>query len=70
MHGQIHGLFVFYKSHSQHLVRCIPYEILFPFHCFGYLAVFFTWVSYLTPKFGAHDRKMSLQKFPRMTKKG
>ena len=37
---------------------------------FAYLAVFFTWVSCLTPKFGAHNRKMSLQKFPRMTKKG
>ena len=36
---------------------------------FVYLAVFFTWVSCLTPKFGAHNRKMSLQKFPRMTKK-
>ena len=36
---------------------------------FAYLAVFFTWVSCLTPKFGAHNRKMSLQKFPRMTKK-
>ena len=35
---------------------------------FAYLAVFFTWVSCLTQKFGA--RKMSLQKFPRMTKKG
>ena len=36
---------------------------------FAYLAVFFTWVSCLTPKFGAHNQKMSLQKFPRMTKK-
>ena len=36
---------------------------------FAYLAVFFTWVSCLTPKFGAHNRIMSLQKFPRMTKK-
>ena len=45
----------------------------YPLSCqqyFAYLAVFFTWVSCLTPKFEAHDRKMSLQKFPRMTKKG
>ena len=35
----------------------------------GELAVIFTWLSCLTPKFGAHNRKMSLQKFPRMTKK-
>ena len=27
-------------------------------------------IQYLTPKFGAHERKMSHQKFPRMTKKG
>ena len=33
MHGQIQGLFVFYKFHSQHLVRCIPYEILSPINC-------------------------------------
>ena len=36
---------------------------------FAYLAVFFTWVSCLTPKFGSHNRKISLQKFPWMTKK-
>ena len=36
---------------------------------FAYLAVFFTWVSCLTPKFAAHDRKLNLQKFPTMTKK-
>ena len=36
----------------------------------GELAVIFTWLSCLTPKFGAHNRKMSLQKFPRMTIKG
>ena len=36
---------------------------------FASLAVFFTWVSCLTPKFAAHDRKMNLQKYPRMTKK-
>ena len=36
----------------------------------GELAVIFTWESCLTPKFGAHNCKMSLQKFPRMTKKG
>ena len=50
----------------------IPYEILFPVNCIlpAYLAVFFTWASCLTPKFGGHDRKMSLQKFARMTKKG
>ena len=37
---------------------------------FAYLAVFFTWVRCLTPKFKAHDRKMSVKEFPRMTKKG
>ena len=36
----------------------------------GEMAVIFTWVSCLTPKFGACNRKMSLQKVPRMTKKG
>ena len=35
----------------------------------AYFAVFLTWVSCLTPKFGAHNRKMSLQKFPRKIKK-
>ena len=50
----------------------IHYEILFPVNCIlpAYLAVFFTWASCLTPKFGGHDRKMSLQKLARMTKKG
>ena len=51
----------------------IPYEIS-SFSArrlyFAYLAAFFTWVSCLTPKFGAHNRKMNLQKFPGMTKKG
>ena len=37
---------------------------------FAYFAVFLTWVSCLTPKFGAHNRKMSLQKFSRKIKKG
>ena len=37
---------------------------------FAYLAVFFTWVWCLTPKFKARDRKMSVQEFPRMIKKG
>ena len=37
---------------------------------FAYLAVFFTWVRCLTPKFKAHDRKMGVKEFPRMTKKG
>ena len=37
---------------------------------FAYLAVFFTWVWCLTPKFKARDRKMSVKEFPRMTKKG
>ena len=37
---------------------------------FAYLAVFFTWVSCLTPNFGAHNyRKMSLQNSPRINKK-
>ena len=35
-----------------------------------FASVFLTWVSCLTLKFGAHNWKMSLRKFPRMTKKG
>ena len=35
-----------------------------------FASVFLTWVSCLTLKFGALNRKMSLQKFPRMTEKG
>ena len=34
-----------------------------------YLAVFFTCVSCLTPKYGAHNRKMSLEKWPTRPKK-
>ena len=39
----------------------IRYGILFPVNCILriYLAVFFTWVSCLTLKFEAHDRKMN-----------
>ena len=36
---------------------------------FAYLAVFFNWLSCLTPNFGAHNRKMSLQNSPRINKK-
>ena len=45
---------------------------LYPFlsTVFCVLGLIFTWVSCSTPKFGAHNRKMSLRKFPRETKKG
>ena len=51
------------------MISLVKYPLSRRLQFFVYLAVFFTWVSCLTPKFGAHNRKMSLQKFPRMTKK-
>ena len=70
MHGQIQGLFAFYQSYSQHLVRWYPLWNPLPRKLyFTYLAVFFTWVSCLAPEFGAYDRKMSLQNFQGWPKK-
>lgn len=37
---------------------------------FALLALFFTWLSCLTPNLGLKSRKLSFYKFPRMTKKG
>ena len=61
IHGQIQAFLVFYQSYSHHLVRWYPlWNPLSRQLYFAYLAAFFTWVSCLTPKFEAHDRKMNL----------
>ena len=52
MHGQIQGLFVFYQSYSHHLVRCYPLTSFPSTLYFVNLAIFFTWVSCLTPNLG------------------
>ena len=53
MHGQIQDLLGFYQSYSHHLVRCYPLTWSFPSTLyFVNLAIFFTWVSCLTPNLG------------------
>ena len=68
----IQGLLVFYQflfTPFGEMISVMKYLLSRQLY-FAYLAVFFTWVRCLTPKFKAHDGKMSVKEFPRMTKKG
>ena len=65
MHGQIQGLLVF--TPLGEMISLIKYSLSCLLYFTYYLAVIFTWVPCLTPKFGAHNRKINLHKFPRMS---
>ena len=63
MHGQIQDFLVFYQSYSHHLVRCYPLTSFPSTLYFVNLAIFFTWVSCLTPNLGLLIEKLPVRNF-------